>query len=114
MPAVEVHNLGVNWTAVLVVVVPVAVWGLVVGIGVFSGRWRTFTFLAAFPIGGIGLVFLYLAFTADIDTSQLGAGLEFVGLLLVGLALLAIGFFTGLVALFLDQRPWGDHGPDAQ
>jgi len=86
---------------------PAAIWGLVVAAGAAAGRWRTFTFVSAVLVGGLGLILRIFGLTTNIPDD-----VEFEDIVAIltaseGAALLSIGALIGFVARFLRQRPWG-------
>ncbi len=101
--------LEVSITGIAFFVVPAVLWVLVVGGGIVSGRSRTFTFLAAVVVGGLGAVMMGLgAWSLVIDptpddawpSQALAAVLPMLGgagLLLIGALIGFIGFVAHLL-----------------
>ena len=90
-----------------VVGVPAALWAVIIGAFVYSGKWRRFAFGAAVLVGGIGLIWGIGASTTEIpDDGGLGAYGRGIGAVLgifFGAGLLLIGALLGSVALFLGR-----------
>ena len=80
---------------ILWVGVPAALWAVIVGAFVYSGKWRRFAFGAAVLVGGIGLIWGVGGLTIEIsDDGGLGAygrGIGAAIAILFGVALLLDG-----------------------
>ena len=100
---------------ILWVGVPAALWAVIVGAFVYSGKWRRFAFGAAVLVGGIGLIWGVGASTTEIsDDGGLGAYGRGIGAVLgifFGVALLLVGALIGFVALLRDSVDYSSAAP---
>ena len=99
--------LEVSIAGIAFFVVPAVLWVLVVGGGIVSGSWRTFTFLVAVVVGGLGAVMLGLGVLSLVrnplpDDAWPSEAFAAVLPMLGGAGLLLIGALIGLIA-FVQQ-----------
>ncbi len=99
--------LEVSITGIAFFVVPAVLWVLVVGGGIVSGSWRTFTFVFAVVVGGLGAVMMGLGALSLVrnplpDDAWPSEAFAAVLPMLGGAGLLLIGALIGLIA-FVQQ-----------
>ena len=95
--------LEVSITGIAFFVVPAVLWVLVVGGGIVSGSWRTFTFDIAVVVGGLGAVTMGLGALSLVrnplpDDAWPSEAFAAVLPMLGGAGLLLIGALIGLIA----------------
>ena len=107
MPVISAQGvvLAATTFGVTLVAVPAALWGLSVGACVFSGKWRSFGFLAAVVVGGFGLYIGIQGLTFEVQSGMYpGEAYGAVAGILGGALLLVIGAVVGFAVSVRQRR----------